>query len=269
MTLSMIWFIYGTMLGVAVAFGSISIGKFYKRQNDIHQQNIQVELKNQKRMQERVDLLRRQAMEKIHEQKQMKNAVAQSKLQKKTLPRENLTFLSELTRTPNIDIRVFLLDRKGKFGRNMKELFDISDAKVKIIENKINVLRERFNVDALDHAIISESSGLITIKIPAMEDGPSYYDEFLNMMKIELGSDRISEFMQLADNQIVALFDGFGSEDRTIEISFSGSDLADGPINVTEHTTSGNGVVSQWFTIKNIGEFQSKYPGFYKFIRNH
>ena len=141
---------------------------------------------------------------------------------------QHLSFLSELTRDPKLDINVFIIGRNGKFGRSFKELFQLTDVEVKDIENRIKSLRQEFGAASLNKAEISETPGRIEIKIPPMEDGPGFYDRFMDMMKSTLGPDRFPSFVQLADKQAVRLFDGFGSEYRTISFSFSEEGMSKG-----------------------------------------
>jgi hypothetical protein len=186
-----------------------------------------------------------------------------------TLGFQHLSFLSELTRDPKLDISVFIIGRNGKFGRSFKELFRLTDTEVNDIENRIKMLREEFGATALNKAEISEAPGRMEIKIHPMEEGPEFYDRFMDTMKSTLGTDRFPAFVQLADKQAMRLFDGFGSEYRTITLAFSGEDMTNGAINVTEHVTSGEGYVSEWYTLRNHEEFLDRYAGFEKRLLKH
>lgn len=95
---------------------------------------------------------------------------------------QRLNFLGELTRNPKLNIGVSIIGRNGEFGRSFKEPFGLTDAEVKDMESRISTLRQEFAAAALDKAEISEAPGLITIKIPPMEDGPAFYDKFMDTM---------------------------------------------------------------------------------------
>jgi hypothetical protein len=181
----------------------------------------------------------------------------------------HLNFLGELTHNPKLDIGVFIIGRNGKFGRSFKELFQLADAEVKDIENRIKSLRQEFGAEALNKAVISEAPGRVEIKIPPLEDGPGFYDRFMDMMKSILGPGRFPAFVQLADKQATRLFDGFGSEYRTISLSFSEDGMSNGAINVTEHVTSGEGQVSEWYVLRNHEEFLDRFAGFEKRLLKH
>lgn len=253
-------FLVGIIAGAMLTFIIVSIIKYKRIYQEVGQgQPIPVESRNQNPSK---DQSSPRKGEEVSGMRQDTQPATPSRFQ-------HLDFLSELTRNPKLNIGVSIIGRNGKFGRSFKELFGLTDAEVKNVESRISTLREEFAAAALDKAEISEAPGLITIKIPPMENGPAFYDKFMDTMKSVLGPARFPGFVQLADKQVMRLFDGFGSEYRTIELNFSGKHLSDGEINVTEHTTSGGGYSSEWYSLKNIEEFKERFGGFEKIIIKH
>ena len=134
---------------------------------------------------------------------------------------DQLRFLATLKKRKLASSTMAYVDAQGNLTPGFTELFALTPAEQRTLQQSIDVARDRLaDLERANATIERDAGGAIRISVkPFPEAGGVAYDELLKSFSDTLGPDRHAAFLALGVEQVERALARFGAAQRTITIS--------------------------------------------------